>query len=74
MMFFELFLLRKISEFPSRTRTHNLQIADDNDDLENIIIIVFVVIGGSYLIKHMWSLRVRKYSRTSNRRLKTKHE
>ena len=25
MMFFELFLLRKISEFPSETRTHNLQ-------------------------------------------------
>ena len=24
MMFFELFLLRKISEFPSGTRTHNL--------------------------------------------------
>ena len=29
MMFFELFLLRKISEFPSGTRTHNLQIAGE---------------------------------------------
>ena len=29
MMFFELFLLRKISEFSSGTRTHNLQIASE---------------------------------------------
>ena len=29
MMFFELFLLIKISEFPSGTRTHNLLIADE---------------------------------------------
>ena len=29
MMFFELFLLRKIFEFPSGTRTRNLQIAGD---------------------------------------------
>ena len=29
MMFFELFLLRKISEFPSGIQTHNLQIAGE---------------------------------------------
>ena len=29
MMFFEIFLLRKLSEFPSGTRTHNLQIAGE---------------------------------------------
>ena len=29
MMFFELFLLRKISEFPSGARTHNLLIAGE---------------------------------------------
>ena len=29
MMFFELYLLKKISEFPSGTRTHNLMIAGE---------------------------------------------
>ena len=34
MMFFELFLLRNISEFPSGTRTHNLQIAGETLTIE----------------------------------------
>ena len=34
MMFFELFLLRKISEFPSGIRTHNLLIAGETQMAE----------------------------------------
>ena len=46
MMFFELFLLRKISEFPSATRIHNLQQLGNSDiflsknSSKNIIIII----------------------------------
>ena len=48
MMFFGLFLLRKIPEFPSRTWTHNLQIAGEKrltGDLK--------IVGSS----HAWELR-----------------
>ena len=44
MMFFELFLLRKISEFPSGTRTHS-EISLSKNSSKNIIITTSLILS-----------------------------